>query len=310
LASPQHAQHAQLALFPPPQAGAAARVPGASKGGAVPGSGAGASAAGAGAPAAATAAVLPVRQPTRPEPATGTPELPPAVWRADQLARHGAAVWPSGFAALDAQLPGGGWPAGALTELLLPHPGVGELRLLAPLLAALQRQGQGAIWFDPPAEPCAWALLALGLDPARMVLVRRRDGLAASPGARQLPAADTLWALEQALRSGQAGAVLAWLPARLPPQALRRLQLAAQAHEGAAFLLRDAALRAQPSPVPLRLLLASAGADRLQLQLLKRRGPPAAQPLVLALPPVLPPAAAARAAQRPAAVPASRPALA
>jgi protein ImuA len=50
------------------------------------------------------------------------------------------AVLASGHAALDAQLPGGGWPVGALTELLLPHPGVGELRLLAPALAALQRQ--------------------------------------------------------------------------------------------------------------------------------------------------------------------------
>ncbi|MDE2371168.1 MAG: hypothetical protein KGN16_19525, partial [Burkholderiales bacterium] len=35
------------------------------------------------------------------------------------------------------------------------------------------------------------------------------------------------------------------------------------------------------------LLLASAGADRLQLTLLKRRGPPLARPLTLALTPVL-----------------------
>jgi protein ImuA len=104
-----------------------------------------------------------------------------------------------------------------------------------------------------------------------------------------------LWALEQALKSGHVGAVLAWLPARLPPDALRRLQLAAQAHDGPVFLLRDAALRHQPSAAPLRLALACAGADRLRVALLKRRGPPLAQPLVLALPPVLSGPAAARA---------------
>jgi hypothetical protein len=69
-------------------------------------------------------------------------------------------------------------------------------------------------------------------------------------------AADVLWALEQALKSGHVGAVLAWLPARCGPS-VRRLQLAAQAHDGPAFLLRDAAAQARPSAAPLRLLLAS-----------------------------------------------------
>jgi protein ImuA len=194
----------------------------------------------------------------------------------------------SGHAALDAQLPGGGWPVGALTELLLPHPGIGELRLLAPVLAAAQAGQRSLMWFDPPARPCAWVLAALGLELRQLVLVQSRPGQPDRSRARQrLPAADLLWALEQALHSGQLGAVLAWLPARLPADALRRLQLAAQAHEGPAFLLRDAQLRSQPSAAPLRLLLASAGPDRLRLQLLKRRGPPLAQPIVLDLAPAL-----------------------
>ena len=48
--------------------------------------------------------------------------------------RAGVQTVASGFAALDAELPGGGWPRRVLSELLLPHPGVGEIRLLAPAL--------------------------------------------------------------------------------------------------------------------------------------------------------------------------------
>jgi protein ImuA len=235
----------------------------------------------------------------------------PTLWRAHQLGRTQGAVWPSHFAALDAQLPGGGWPAGVLTELLLPHAGVGELRLLAPLLAALQAQQRSVMWFDPPAAPCPWALAALGLDVQQLVLVQSRAALqdrvqnrawgrvfnasTTQPARKLLPAADVLWALEQALKSGHLGAVLAWLPARLPADALRRLQLAAQAHDGPAFLLRDASMRSQPSAAPLRLLLGSAGPDVLRVTLLKRRGPPLAQAITLALPAVLSAPALARA---------------
>jgi len=203
-------------------------------------------------------------------------------------------VRPSRFAELDAALPGGGWPTQALTELLLPHPGLGELRLLAPVLAAVQAAGGSLMWFDPPAAPCAWALGALGIDIAQLVVVHPRQALR-GPARQRLPAADMLWALEQALKSGHVGAVLAWLPARLPADTLRRLQLAAQVHDGPAFLLRDVAARQQPSAAPLRLLLAAAGPDRLRVTLLKRRGPPLAQPLDLALPPVLSAAGLARA---------------
>ncbi len=229
------------------------------------------------------------------------PALHPAVWRAHELVRpvatDGRRAIASGHPELDRQLPGGGWPLAALTELLLPRDGLGELRLLAPALAAVQRRAgasRGLMWFDPPAEPCAWVLATLGLDLRQLVVVRARPALPGRPAGQrraaraQLPAADVLWALEQALKSGEVGAVVAWLPARLPADALRRLQLAAQAHEGLAFLLRPAAEARQPSAAPLRIGLASAGPDRLRVTLLKRRGPPCAEPLALWLPPVLP----------------------
>jgi protein ImuA len=226
-------------------------------------------------------------------------DLHPALWRAWQMGRaptpsQGAVA--SGYEELDAVLHGGGWPSRALTELLLPQAGLGELRLLAPALAALQGQGRGLMWFDPPADPCAWALGALGVSVKQLVLVRSRQVLKTQPRQR-VPAADVLWALEQALKSGHLGAALAWLPSRLPADALRRLQLAAQAHDGPVFLFRGEAERARPSPAPLRLLLQSAGPDALQVQVLKRRGPPVAQPLWLELPPVLSPAAFERAMQ-------------
>ncbi|WP_119355276.1 translesion DNA synthesis-associated protein ImuA, partial [Azohydromonas sediminis] len=212
--------------------------------------------------------------------------LHPAPWHAHQLGRHPGGARPTGFAALDAELPGGGWPAGALTELLLPHAGLGELRLLAPALAAVSGAGRNVVWFDPPAQPCAATLQALGIDTARLLLVHGRDGLRGRARAL-LPAADVLWALEQTLRSAQVGAVVAWLPSRLRADVLRRLQLAAQAHDGPVFVLRDLEARLQPSPAPLRLALAAAGADRLAVRVLKRRGPPRAQPLSLVLAPVL-----------------------
>jgi len=226
-------------------------------------------------------------------------DLHPALWRAHQVGRQRGATWPSGFAELDAVLPGGGWPACVLTELLLPHPGIGEMRLLAPALAAVQQQQRCVLLFDPPALPFGWAFAACGLDVQQLFVVRSREALRGRASGL-LPAADVLWALEQSLKSGHVGAVLAWLPLRLPADALRRLQLAAQGHDGPAFLLRDEPARSRPSAAPLRLWLRAAGPDALRVQLLKRRGPPLAQPLQLALAPVLAGPAPARSQAAPA----------
>jgi protein ImuA len=236
-------------------------------------------------------------EPARPAALAAPETLHPALWRAHQLGRQREATLATGFAALDAQLPGGGWPRQVLTELLLPHPGVGEMRLLAPALARIAGTGSSAqrsvMLFDPPAPLCGWALAQLGVDARQLIVIHGRDG---AHGARHLLAsADLLWALEQALKSGHVGALLAWLPERLRADALRRLQLAAQAHDGPVFLLRDIEARCKPSAAPLRLALHSAGIDALSVRVLKRRGPALAAPLRLALPPVLAPALRARA---------------
>ena len=247
---------------------------------------------------AVTAAPKNPSNPSRKQPtAAAASALCAGLWHAHQLDREKRnSVTSTGFATLDAELPGGGWPHRVLTELLLPHLGLGELRLLVPALARIAgpgsddvpAAGRSVMLFDPPAALCGWALAQLGVDAQQMLVVYGRDGARAAAHRRHLlPSADLLWALEQALKSGHVGAVLAWLPARLKADALRRLQLAAQAHDGPVFLFRDVDARVKPSAAPLRLLLQGAGVDRLSVRVLKRRGPPLAQPLVLALPPVL-----------------------
>ena len=213
--------------------------------------------------------------------------LHPALWRAHQLGSGRTQAVASGFAPLDAELPGGGWPRAAITELLLSHAGIGELRLLAPALRQVVQAGRVVMLFDPPWPLCAPGWQQLGMAVEQWVVVQARARVRA-PVRELLPHADVLWALEQALKSGHVGAILAWLPARLRADVLRRLQLAAQAHNGPAFLLRDLSAQMRPSPAPLRLALQPAGVDRLAVRVLKRRGPALLQVLHLALPAVLP----------------------
>jgi len=214
--------------------------------------------------------------------------LHPSLWLGHQLGRIGSDAVATGFARLDAELPGGGWPRRALAELLLPHAGVGEVRLLAPALVAAQRAGRLVMFFDPPAALAAAALASLGFDVEALLIVHTR--------ARVVPGSDSLWALEQALKSGHVGAIVAWLPPRLRADRLRRLQLAAHQHDGPAFVMREAAVAGRPTASPLRLGLQPGGADRLQVRVLKRRGPPLETPLSLELPTVLSAAARRRSA--------------
>jgi cell division inhibitor SulA len=179
----------------------------------------------------------------------------------------------SGFPALDAVLPGGGWPSGCLTELICRDPGIGELRLLVPLLRRLTQARRFVILLAPPFTPYAPGLAGFGIDLDYLIVVQAPH------------AADRLWAVEQSLKSSGFGALLTWLPqARTRPEHLRRLQCAAQSAGGPVFLFRELAAQFEPSAAPLRMLLLPRPAQQLSVQLLKRRGPLIAQPLMLDLP--------------------------
>ena len=216
---------------------------------------------------------------------TARPEtLHPALWLGHQLGRQGDDAVSSGFASLDTALPGHGWPKRCLSELLVPHPGIGEMRLIAPSLSATQTR-RVVMLFDPPLQLQSSVLASLGLDLDQLLIVSTQVSGKAG---------HSLWALEQALKSGHVGTVVAWLPPRLRAERMRRLQLAAHNHDGIAFVLREADLQDRPSAAPLRLSLRAAGADRLHVHVVKRRGPPLLEPITLELPSVLSAAAKRR----------------
>nr|WP_315233090.1 translesion DNA synthesis-associated protein ImuA [uncultured Albidiferax sp.] len=200
-----------------------------------------------------------------------------SVWRASELSAGAGATVASGHAALDAVLPGGGWPCGSLTELLQTQAGVHEWRLLLPALRSVPGT---VVLVASPHLPNLPALACQGLALPSVLCIQ-----ADTP-------ADQLWAAEQALRCRDVGALLVWLGQARSEQ-LRRLQMAAQsANQQQAplvFAFRPLAQQYESSPAPLRIRLGSAPGHRLELGVLKRRGPSLDRPVLLlpALPPAL-----------------------
>ena len=164
----------------------------------------------------------------------------------EQPARHG--VLPFGVAAIDLSLPGGGLALGAMHEITgaggdeedgaaAAGFAAGILARLGPLPNPPPLAGEGRVGAagEGPVLWClGWpdlygpGLLAHGLDPARLVLVRaRRDE-------------EILWAVEEGLRNGPTAGLAAVVGeiGSLPMVAGRRLQLAAERSGVTAFILR------------------------------------------------------------------------
>ena len=190
------------------------------------------------------------------------------LWRGDQLGGADAQVVDTGHAALDAELPGGGWPVGAMTEVLQSTPEAHVWQLLLPALAqAVQERGGPVVMIGAPHEPFGPALAAGGVPVEALMWIRGQASGAC------------LWACEQALRCADVAAVLAWLPQARVGE-LRRLQLAAAQHEALLFVFRPESVAQTASPARLRLQVVRDDAH-MQVHLLKRRGPPLASPLTL-----------------------------
>jgi protein ImuA len=194
------------------------------------------------------------------------------VWRASELGSADRPVVDTGYAALNRVLPGGGWPQGALIEVLQPQAGLHEWGLLAPALAAVQlaAPGQLMVLVGAPYLPFGPALGARQFVMQRLLCVQAQG-----------PA--LLWATREALQCADVASVLAWLPEARSAH-LRRLQIAAQAHNKLLFVFRSLRARHESSPAPLRLLLEGAVSEQgnLLVHVLKRRGPPLASPVLLA----------------------------
>ncbi len=193
----------------------------------------------------------------------------PGIWRGNQRAQTSEDALPTGFAELDELLPGGGWPRGALTEILSEREGIGELRLLLPALVRASGQNKWLVWVAPPHVPYAPALAAAGVELKRL--------LVAMPQTSD----DAWWTVEQALRSGACSAVLAWLKSP-DERRMRRLQLAAETGRAWGVLFRPADAAQRRSPAALRLRL-EAAADGLAVHILKRRGGQVSNPVMVNL---------------------------
>lgn len=197
-----------------------------------------------------------------------TPLPHPSLWRADEAAVPCPSGMPTGHAVLDAELPGGGWPPGEMTELLTDCNGHGELSLLLPLLVRSSQNEGWLTWVAPPHMPGIPALASAGLRTPRLLIVQ-----AGTTGERA-------WALRQALRSDACTAVVGWL-GYVDTALLRRLQLAVRETTIPLLLFRSAGNANTASPAALRLLLSTSAPGVLRLDILKRRGRPASRPVHL-----------------------------
>lgn len=231
----------------------------------------------------------------------------PGAGAADEAA-DGFGVLPLGLPSIDAVLPGGGLPRGAVVELSAPH-GLARATTLA-LAACASAQAEARIrgaastdgawcaWLDCDGSLFAPAVVRAGVDASRLLVVRpqpeptllaRVAVRVAQSGAFSVVVVDT---------TGAPG--MARTPERLDRWAttVRRLALAVERSPTTVLLVTDArAHRAMPLPVAMRLELAQSlapasaravrgdGMPPLTLRVAKDRHGRVAAPVVIDLGP-------------------------
>lgn len=141
-------------------------------------------------------------------------KIHPSLWRGSQLACARRKTISTGYPDLDAQLPGQGWPTGALIEILSPQPGAGEIQLLKPALLALQ-DDRNIILLNPPYIPYSLCLQQW-LPATQHIFWIRSDSNR-----------NTLWAAEKILQHNTSAALLCWFDAAHTAH-VHRLHLAAR----------------------------------------------------------------------------------
>lgn len=129
----------------------------------------------------------------------------------------------SGYQTLDEQL-AGGFTQG-VTEIQ-SEPGIGELRLLLPLLKQAFSQERLVVFIAPQGIVSAQALATQGFELDKVLIVYPDDQQQA------------LWAAEQCLRSGACHSVVMWLNQALEVHQVKRLQVASHTGNSHQFILR------------------------------------------------------------------------
>lgn len=152
----------------------------------------------------------------------------------------------TGYPGLDAAI-GGGWPTGALVEVMTLGGGLGRSTLLLPALATLTQAGKAVAWLPATDEhPYAPTLQHAGVNLNRVLITSTEDHH------------QRLWGAEQCLRHGGVGAVILTETRTIKDTFLRRLKLAAVSGAATAFLLRNETAAESPSPATLRIRIRSA----------------------------------------------------
>lgn len=196
----------------------------------------------------------------------------PAIWHGNDLDLLNTPSIATGYAELDIQLPGAGWPLGAITEIHVERPGIGELQLAIPAAARLTRNDRGLFIIAPPYQPYAPALNAHGVNLSRTVLIRPKT------------LAEQISAYLQALQSEKCGIVMLWLDQtseRISEISLRRLHQAAERRDALTFIFR--ASRAPSFPQSTLRLHVSRQESNAVVRILKRRGGSIPTPIMLDL---------------------------
>jgi hypothetical protein len=161
---------------------------------------------------------------------------------------------------LEAWLSGRGFGRGALVECLAESEGQGAETLALIVAGRMIRSGGMLVVLDDQRTFYAPVALALGIDPEAIVVLRPAQ------------AADSLWALEQTLRSPGIKAVICRLN-RLSDQGMQRLKRAAEIGGGLGFLLRPFSAGSSPSWAEMRLSVRGVSCQsqgwRLRVEVLK-----------------------------------------
>ncbi|WP_068547676.1 translesion DNA synthesis-associated protein ImuA [Thalassotalea crassostreae] len=148
----------------------------------------------------------------------------------------------SSFLELDRQLDGG-FPEKGVIELRSPI-GIGELRLLMPVLAADHQQGQQlCVFINPPGNINAQMLQSSGVESEKVLVIYPKT------------IHDGLWTAEQCLKSGSCSSVLLWQDSALAIHQVKRLQLACDTGQSRQFIMRQEKSESMSLPFDLSITL-------------------------------------------------------
>ena len=190
-------------------------------------------------------------------------DLREQIRRIERRPARRSGVVPCGLGGVDAALPDGGFPRGALTELA-GGPASGKTAVALAVIAALGVEDLAA-FVDARGELYPPAAAARGVDLGRLLVVRPGRPPRGEVGADRDPALAALWAAEALLGSGAFAAVAIDVPLRRDLRgadaALQRLRAAAE-RGGAVGLWLAPASAAVRAPATVRLAVAAEG-DRI-----------------------------------------------